>query len=162
MIVWAALLFLAGVVLILAEFIIPGLICGVIGAGLVIAGGAIACRAYPDYVLFIVLGELAGVFAAIILGMYILSRTRIAKGLILDNTQQAQAGWVASESDDSLVGAEGEVFSALRPAGTIVVNGKRVDAVADGSFIGKGAKIRVIEVHGSRVVVEKAQEENSS
>jgi membrane-bound ClpP family serine protease len=30
--------------------------------------------------------------------------------------------------------------------------------VADGSFIDKGRRIRVIEVHGSRVVVEAAEE----
>jgi membrane-bound serine protease (ClpP class) len=37
-----------------------------------------------------------------------------------------------------------------------VVNGKRVDAVSDGSFIDKGARVRVIEVQGARVVVELA------
>jgi len=155
MIAWAVILFIAGVVLILAEFIVPGLICGALGGMLVIGSGAIGCYLYPDLALMIILGELAGVFAAIILGMYILSRTRAAKGLILEHSQQAEAGWVASDTDTSLAGTEGEVFTALRPAGTIVVNGKRVDAVADGSFIDKGERVRVIEIHGNRVVVEK-------
>ena len=126
-----------------------------LGGMLVIGSGAIGCYLYPDFALMIILGELAGVFAAIILGMYILSRTRAAQGLILEHSQHAEAGWVASDTDTSLEGAEGEVFTALRPAGTIIINGKRVDAVADGSFIDKGEKVRVIEIHGNRVVVEK-------
>ena len=62
---------------------------------------------------------------------------------------------MAADSDISLDGTEGEVYSALRPAGTIIIDKKRIDAVANGSFIDKGARVRVIEVRGSRVVVEE-------
>jgi membrane-bound serine protease (ClpP class) len=87
--------------------------------------------------------------------MYLLARTRAGKHLILSTSQQAAAGWVSVDTDASLIGAEGEVHSALRPAGTVNINGKRVDAVSEGSFIDKGARVRVLEVHGSRVVVEQ-------
>jgi membrane-bound serine protease (ClpP class) len=155
MITWVLILFAGGMVLILAEFIVPGMICGILGGLLVISSAGLGCYTYPDYTWTIIVGELAGVFASIILGMFLLSRTRAGKNLILSSSQQADAGWVAAASDAALTDAEGEVFTALRPAGTILVHGKRIDAVSDGTFIDKGAKVRVIAVHGSRVVVEQ-------
>lgn len=155
---WLAILYAAGIVLILAEFIVPGMICGILGATLVIASGVIACLRFPEYTVLIVVGELIGVIVAVIIGMFLLSKTRAGKKLILESSQQAEAGWVANESDKSLIGTTGEVFTALRPAGTILINHKRIDAVSDGSFIDKGIRVRVIEVHGSRVVVEPARE----
>ncbi len=152
---WVVVLYVAGLVLILAEFIVPGMICGILGASFVLASGAIACHTYPDYALFIVLGEAIGVLIAIAIGMYMLSRTRAGKTLILQSSQQANAGWVAHETDRSLMGATGEVYSALRPAGMIMIDGKRIDAVSDGAFIDKGTRVRVIEASGSRVVVEQ-------
>jgi membrane-bound serine protease (ClpP class) len=155
MITWVLILFAGGMVLILAEFIVPGMICGILGGLLVLSSAGLGCYTYPDYTWTIILSELVGVFAAVVLGMFLLARTRAGKNLILSSSQQADAGWVAAESDASLVGAQGEVFTALRPAGTILIHGKRVDAVSDGTFIDKGATVRVIEVHGSRVVVEQ-------
>jgi len=155
MIAWAILLFIAGMVLILAEFIVPGLICGILGGILVLASGIVAVTAYPDYILFITVAEVIGVCLSIVLGMYLLARTRAGKHLVLSDSQQQDAGWVAADSNLALVGAEGKAFTPLRPAGSIMVDGKRIDAVANGSFIEKGSKIRVLEVHGSRVVVEK-------
>ena len=158
MTVWLAIMYGAGIVLILAEFIVPGMICGILGGAMVIASAVIGCRTFPEYSVMIVVGEIVGVFISVVFGMFLLSRTRAGKRLILDSSQQAGAGWVAAESDTSLLDAHGEVFTALRPAGTIMVNGKRIDAVSDGTFIDKGVRVRVLEVHGSRVVVEPARD----
>ncbi len=154
MIGWAVILFAGGVTLLLAEFVIPGMVCGILGTALIIGSAVVASQAYPDYIPLILLAELLGVVAAVLVGMYFLPRSRAAKHLILTDSQDPAAGWVASDTD-AIVGAEGTVFTALRPAGTIVVNGKRMDAVANGSFIDKGEPIRIIEAHGSRVVVER-------
>ena len=158
MITWVLILFAAGMALILAEFVMPGMICGIIGGSLVLASGVMGCYAYPEYVMWIVVGELLGVVITVMLGMLVFSKTRAGKVLVLNTSQQADAGWVASDSDTSLIGARGEVLTALRPAGTILVNDKRVDAVSEGVFIDKGARVRVIAVHGSRVVAEQADE----
>jgi len=147
---WAALLYLGGLILILAEFLIPGLVAGTLGFIMIVASAVMVAMLYPDSMLLIIPAEVLGVFTAIAAGMYVL-RTRAGKGLVLDTTQE---GYVAADSDTALLNARGTVFTALRPAGTILVNGKRIDAVANGFFIDKGSAIRVIEVHGSRVVVE--------
>ncbi len=159
MIGWAVVLFAAGMALILAEFIVPGLICGIIGSCLVIASGVVASYVYPDQIPLIILVELVGVAITIVLGILLLSKSPAGKRLIMSGEQRPEAGWVAADSDSTLVGAVGTAHTMLRPAGTIMVDGKRVDAVANGGFIEQGRAIRVLEVHGSRVVVEEAGRE---
>ena len=157
---WVAIfLYFAGVVLVLAEFLVPGGICGTVGGIFVVVSGVLGCMAAPDHAVFIIVGEVIGIVASIVIGIHLLPKSRLGKSLILVHSQNAEAGWVAAESDESLVGQQGEVVTALRPAGTIIVGGKRIDAVSDGQFINKGAAVRVTEVHGSRVVVEQTEAE---
>ena len=109
-----------------------------------------------EYRYFVVLGELIGLVASFFLGMYLLSRTRIGDHLVMHKRLKASDGWVAPSEDLALVGSEGDVLTALRPAGSITVEGRRIDAVSVGEFIDKGARICVIEVEGNRVVVEES------
>lgn len=155
--IWVVILYVAGLVLVLAEFLIPGMIAGVVGTSLIIASAIVAVRDVPEYAFFIILAEVVGVALGVMLGMYLMSRSRLGRRLVLQTSQDASDGWVASDSDQSLQGAEAQVFTALRPAGTIVVAGRRIDAVSDGTFIDAGERVRVIEVHGSRVVVERIE-----
>jgi membrane-bound serine protease (ClpP class) len=74
------------------------------------------------------------------------------------HAQLAEAGYVSAVSDASLLNHTGRVLTALRPSGTIVVDNKRVDAVSEGVFIEEGTRVRVMQVHGSRVVVEALEE----
>jgi membrane-bound ClpP family serine protease len=56
---------------------------------------------------------------------------------------------------EDLVGAEGLALSLLRPSGIAQLNERRYDVVTRGEMIEKGARIRVIEVSGNRIVVTK-------
>ena len=158
--IWVVILFAAGIILVLAEFLIPGMVAGILGTTMIIASAIVAIVNFPEAALVVIIGELAGVAAAVVLGIWLMSRSIVARRLVLQNSQDAGAGWVAVESDMSLKGADGKVFTPLRPAGTIIIKGRRIDAVSDGTFIDAGETVRVIEVNGSRVVVErKAQGE---
>lgn len=158
MILWVLLFFVTGILLIFAEFFLPGLVLGTIGGILLIISGALGVYHYPDYALFIIIGEVAGVGLGVVLGFYVLSRTRAGDLLIQREAQFAEAGYVSAESDMSLLNCEGTVLTTLRPAGTIMVGDKRVDAVSDGTFIDAKKRVIVTEVHGSRVVVEEIKE----
>ena len=137
MIWWVALFFIAGMVLIISAIL--------------------GIYSYPDYGLFIIIGELLGVGASLVLGFVILTRTPAANLLTLKDAQTQEAGYVSASSDLALLNQEGMVLTALRPAGTITIGDKRVDAVSNGTFIDKGTRVRVLEVHGSRVVVEPVE-----
>jgi membrane-bound serine protease (ClpP class) len=156
MIWWVVFFFIVGIFLILLEFFLPGFVCGTVGVVFLVISSGIAIYHYPQSSVFIIVGEALAAVVCIIFGFYVLPRSPLGRALILDTSQKQEAGWVSDVTDPNLVGALGEVFTALRPAGTIIVNGKRLSAVSNGEFIEDGAAVRVIEVHGNRIVVEPA------
>ncbi|MEE9211232.1 MAG: NfeD family protein [Phycisphaeraceae bacterium] len=52
------------------------------------------------------------------------------------------------------VGDAGRVVTRLRPTGRATFNGQIVDVVSVGDWIDTGQPVRVVEVHGNRIVVE--------
>ncbi len=56
-------------------------------------------------------------------------------------------------------GARGLAASALRPAGTVEIDGRLVDVVTDGSWVPRGAAVVVVSVEGNRVVVRPLADE---
>ena len=154
MIGWVLLFFIAGMCMILAEFLLPGGVLGMLGALLVLTSAALGVYAYPEQAVLIIFGELTGAALSVILGFWVLTRTRALKLLTLQTSQRAEDGFVSAVSDLSLVGREGVAVTALRPSGVIRVGDERLDAVTDGGFVEEGRPVRVLEVHGSRIVVE--------
>ena len=151
---WVLLLYFGGLILIVAEFIVPGAVCGVVGGVAVISSAILGCTYYPDYRFVVIMGEFIGVVIGVLLGLYLFPRSPLGKAMVLADGQNPDRGWVAAPSDRTLLHQIGEVFTPLRPAGTVLVNNRRVDAVSTGDLIDRGEKVRVIEVRGSRVVVE--------
>lgn len=158
MIFWVLLFFITGVLLIFVEFFLPGLVLGTLGGLFLLISTTLGVYYYSDYAVFIVIGELAGASLGIVLGFWVISRTRAGDWIIQRESQNVNAGYVSAESDNSLLNCEGTVLTALRPAGTIMVGDKRVDAVSNGTFIEEKKRVLVTEVHGSRVVVEAIEE----
>jgi len=156
---WILILFAAGIALILAEFFVPGGICGAFGGVSLLVSAGMAIYHYPDYAIFIVVGEFIAALISVVLGLYLFPHTFAGKRMILQSDQPSDEGWVASTSDDTLIGQEGRAFTTLRPAGTVAFAGRRVGAVTSGEFIEQGSRVRVIEVRGNRIVVEAAGEE---
>ena len=155
MLTWVILLFVAGVILIFAEFLLPSGLSGGAGTLMILGSVTLGLYHFPDQAVWIIGGETFGVMLGIAMGIFALSKG-MGKTLMLDTTQAAEDGYVNVETDTALIGATGETMTALRPAGTILVDGKRIDAVSDGTFIDEHANVRVIEVNGNRVVVELA------
>lgn len=156
MIWWVGFFFVVGILLILVEFILPGLVCGILGGVFLVVSCGIALYHFPQYGLFIIFGEGIAAVLCIGLGFYFFPRSMVGRAMILVADQPQDEGWVSDASDPALLGMLGEVFTDLRPAGTVTINGKRVNAVSSGEYIVRGVAVRVIEVHGNRVVVEEA------
>lgn len=155
---WAVIiLFVAGIVLLFSEFFIPGAIVGTVGVILIVASCGYGWYLYPDLGLFIVLGEFVGLVVCVGAGFYVISNTRMRDFLVLSARQDAAKGWRSPAQSPDLVGKTGTVSTALRPAGKIVIGDQRIDAVSNGTFIDADAEVRVIEVEGHRVVVERAE-----
>ncbi|GMV99866.1 MAG: hypothetical protein AMXMBFR84_10050 [Candidatus Hydrogenedentota bacterium] len=156
---WTLVFFVLGISLLLLEFIMPGGICGGLGILMLIVSGGVGVYSYPDLWYLIVVGEIFGAAVSVCAGIYMLPRTRFASHMVLSATQNNEEGYVSDESRQEWLGALGKAYTPLRPSGTIVLRDERVGAVTNGDYIEEGTMVRVVEVHGNRVVVERAHED---
>ena len=145
------ILLAAGALLLFAESVLPGMIAGLAGACRLIAA------VVEGYVRFgartgnlILFGVLAGLVFGFWLWLKYFPNSRMAKVFI----SRKVVGEIGTEKPE-LLDQTGTALSALRPAGTAVINGKRVDVVTEGQMIDPGAPVRVIAVEGMRVVVRQ-------
>jgi membrane-bound serine protease (ClpP class) len=150
-------LFIIGVILILAEvFIIPGFgIAGVSGITAVLIS---LFFIFPNTSIAINV-LLAVILFTLVIAIFMLKKfgsSRFWKRISLESNSK---NYFSSSSKKDYLDQEAETLSKLRPAGTIEIDGKRVDAVSDGAFIEKGKKVKVISVSGSRIVVREISEE---
>lgn len=148
-------LFIAGIILILSEFFLPGAIMGILGFLLIVASTITGIQKFPEYSLFIIVGEVMGLVGGILFGMFLITKTKLQNLVVMGDIMSAEDGYSGPAQDPELVGKVGLAHTALRPAGTVMVNDERIDAVSDGTFIDLGAEVRVIQVEGYRVVVEE-------
>lgn len=176
-----AMLIASGILLVgLEVFVIPGFgVAGVLGTLTLIAGLMLAMveLSVPLDVAF-ELGyvrdqfESAAIRVGIALVVLVIGAFAFAKYLpgsfvgnkIILNTQfDNAAGYVAgvNASQQALVGKRGTAQSALRPSGIGTFDGKRVDVVAQGSYIAKDSAIEVLRVDFNRVVVAEVGDEAS-
>lgn len=61
-----------------------------------------------------------------------------------------------------LVGQVGVAKSEMLPSGAIRIDGRTIDAVTEGMPVELGQQVRVMEVHGNRVVVRPVEAESPS
>ena len=149
--VWCLLV--AGLILIVAEMFLPGLIAGSIGALCLLASVVLCFMATnPLFGTIYLIGVIIATVAVVALGLKYFPRTAYGKKMVLESHSGD-----ADESEwlQTLRGKQGVAHTNLRPAGTAMFDGKRVDVVSEGMMVSKGSAIEVIEVEGSRVVVRK-------
>ena len=82
-------------------------------------------------------------------------RTRkVWNKLILGQKLDSASGYDSADpSLTHLLGKQGTAQTTLRPSGSAIIEGNRVDVVTNGEFINAGTAIKVVLVEGVRVVV---------
>jgi membrane-bound ClpP family serine protease len=156
----ALIFFIAGVVLLTVEMFMPGI--GIFGGlGLICF---VLCVVFQAKTLTEALVLLLIIAVVIIAFALILARSfkkgRIYRsGIVLKNEQSREEGFVASSSMSRFAGMRGASLTMLRPAGTAVFGGERIDVLTEGEFIPAGTPVEVARVEGPRVFVKKAQAE---
>lgn len=79
-------------------------------------------------------------------------------GIFLRQATSRAAGYIAGQVRSELIGTEGIALTDLRPAGSARIGGERLDVVAEGGFISRGARVRVVRSEPYRLVVEAVEE----
>jgi membrane-bound ClpP family serine protease len=145
---------LAGVVVIIAEIILP-------------SGGLLSVMAallfgYSLYQVFTVVSVAAGacfVAADIILIpiLVITGLKLLAKSPVTLRRELSSEDGVTSQSPEmeTYMGKAGVALTDLRPAGAARISGKRLDVVTRGDYLDKGAEIIVYKIEGNQIIVNR-------
>lgn len=161
-IVWSILLLVAGLLLILVEVFVPsGGILAFLSIATVVAAVATAFYNRGAEVGTIFLLVTAVAVPIVLTGaLRYWPHTAIGKRVLLDipTEEEVLPDTPQLRQLRELVGKVGVAKSMMLPSGAVSVEGVTYDAVSEGVAIEVGQRVRVIEVHGNRVVVSPTEE----
>jgi membrane-bound ClpP family serine protease len=160
--VWAVLLLLVGFALAVMDILVP-------------SGGIFAFLALVAVIVSVVLGfftsstfgvvvlavALVGIPVVVIVALKVLPDTPIGRRVLLQAPTQEE---VLPDPEqrrtlESLVGRSGRAKSKMLPSGIVTIDNRSYDAVGEGQPIDVGQAVRVIEVRGQRLIVERLGDE---
>lgn len=168
---WEIVLFIVGVILIILEiFVIPGFgVSGISGIVLVVfsLGSALIGNVGLEFpgidhlsraIWTMAITLVLAIALFISLARYIPSNKYLGRLVLLTRSgdgSDPEISDIYSNGETEMIDSVGEALTPLRPSGTIMINGKRVDVVSEGSYIDKGEQVKVVAVNGSRIVVAR-------
>lgn len=159
---WAVLLLGAGLLLVLAEALVPSMgVLGAMAAACIVGAQVFAWRESSSTgVTFLIV---SGILVPIVVmgGMKAFPRTPLGRKMVAQGFT-FEDGRAIDARDSGLIGQEGVVEATLRPAGVARLAGRRVDVVSRGQRIDVGARVRVVELTGNRVVVTPVEDEEQA
>jgi membrane-bound serine protease (ClpP class) len=155
MIVGAILLLIAAVGLVVAELFLPthGLLA-------VLAFLCAAASVYMAYLASPAAGLAFGILMLVAspLAFYgavrIYPRTAVGRKVLLQQPAATSGFDQETEQLAALVGRQGVAMTLLRPAGSVEIDGRMIDAMSEDAVIEAGARIEVIRVSGMKVFVK--------
>ncbi len=154
----AIVLLLLGIILIAAEFFVPGGILGSLGIGAIIGSLFMSGYDLGHMSMSIGIAFLVTLVAAVILFRRIGMDKGIFRHIILKDSTTTEQGYVSAVNRLELLGLEGVALTPLRPSGIGLFDNERIDVVSEGGFINKDKIIKVVKVEGVRVVVKETNE----
>ncbi len=90
-----------------------------------------------------------------------LPKTAVGRKFVLgkppENRESIVTAPSAGTTGESVVGRVGTAATELRPAGLILLDGERLDAVTDGEYVERGTEVRVVRLEGNRIIVEATE-----
>nr|WP_242403717.1 NfeD family protein [Paenibacillus pini] len=148
------LLFIVGLILMILEMFIPSMgILGILGSISLVAG--VVRAAYDTSHALLSLGiAFAAAVVVIVIVAFVFKERGIWNRFILSESLTKEQGFTPTASREILLGKTGTSVTPLRPAGTVLIEGDRIDVVTDGEFIGSNSEVTVVRVEGSRIVVK--------
>jgi membrane-bound serine protease (ClpP class) len=175
---WEIVVIILGLALIAVEvFVIPGFgVAGISGMILLVFGllasfipaepgkddffhipNLPATYEYLEYGIYSIGSGLVGALILMALWVKYMPRTSLGSKIIAPNPTPAQVTVDDPYKTVARVGDEGKATSPLRPVGRARFGDMLVDVVSEGDYIQPGEKVRVMERHGNRIVVRRAE-----
>jgi membrane-bound serine protease (ClpP class) len=151
----AAVCLVTALILIVVELLVPSFgTVGMVAAGVLIAGAVAAFAAGLMWGAIYVALAVAGIPLAVRAGIRALPNTPIGRRVILAGpVTPGHAGAVPAEKLRRLEHASGTTVTDLRPVGTAIVGGERIDVEAEADWIDANTAVQVVRIDGMRIVV---------
>ena len=144
---------LMGALLIFVELFIPGMVAGICGAIALLAAIVLSYANYGaekgNAMLAVVLLASVVFFAWWMRAFF---QSRLGRRWTLQETVPQDPN---PQRFSGLENQLGRALTSLRPAGTALVDGRRIDVIAESGLIEAGEPVRVVRVEGPKVVVRK-------
>lgn len=145
-------LIILGALLLFAETLLPGMVAGTLGLVCLIGAVVIAYTDLgPAVGNWVVLVEAVGFGFGLVFWFKYFPSSRLARPYV----SQGTIGNIDIARND-LLNKEGIAKTQLRPSGTAIIDGERVDVVTEGNLIEPGTNLKVVAVEGMRVVVRES------
>lgn len=156
------ILLVIGIALIILEiFVFPGFgVAGILGA--LSMGAGIFLALLGDYYnsddllrasMIFGFSLLILVIAPFLLVRYLPKGKSRLDGVMLSASTTKESGYISGVPRSDLVGKVGTAYTDLRPAGTAVFDGERIDVVCETGFITRGTAVQVIGAEPYRTIV---------
>lgn len=159
MLIWAFGLLLASLVILALELFVPsGGILGLLAGALSIASVVCFWRVSPGWGITSLAGLLILTPLVFTFFVKVWPDTTMGRKMILAEDDREIERRALEETEertrgDSLVGVQGKAVTDLRPVGVVILDGQRVEALAEGVWIEAGQPVRVTHVEGARIKV---------
>jgi membrane-bound ClpP family serine protease len=150
-------LFIAGVILVAVELLVPSGLLGVLG-GLCLVAGVVTA--------FVQLGTVGGSAATAIafvigavtlyLEFVLLPKSRLARKFSMTDTVSGRSQ--PDVADRAVIGREVVAVTTLAPSGFVDLDGKRYEAFSQSGHVAPGARLRIVELDNFRLVVTQIKE----
>jgi membrane-bound ClpP family serine protease len=146
------LFLIVGLIFLLVEILVtPGIVLGVIGIGFMSFG---VFKSYTAYGTFIGNIVLVSTFAVTIFIVFLALKGGVWKRMASKNVISGKAH--EDVKDLVSIGDAGKTLSALRPSGTAVIGGKKVEVHTQGEPIDSSTEVVVINISRNKILVKQS------
>ncbi|MGE7982500.1 NfeD family protein [Solibacillus sp. NPDC093137] len=149
------IIFVIGLILLIAELFVPGGIIGIIGGALMIGSLLFAGESFVHMAYSILIAMIIAGIGMVILMKFFGKKLHMFNRLVLRDATTTEEGYVSNKNRIELIGKTGQAITPLRPSGTVIVDQDRLDVVTQGGYIDAGKTVEVVKVEGSRIVVRE-------
>jgi membrane-bound serine protease (ClpP class) len=153
---WAVMLFIIGIGLLIIEMTIPGFgVFGVSGIVAILAGLVFSASNPVKGMISVGIAVVTALVAVPVLwktlgGSHLFRRIVLTEKVVDEDVEHSEISQLSH-----LVGKTGTAITILRPAGIVDIDGIKYDVVSDGECILPGAKVKVVEAVGTKIVVTR-------
>ena len=160
---WGCILFGVALVLLIIEFLVPsGGLIGIL-TGIAAVGSITAFFRYDQtWGIAVTLGYIVLTPIVLLFLFKFWINSPLAGQMILggraaidpeQSEREERQRWAQREALKALIGVEGKTETALRPVGTVRINGQRVDGLAEHGIIEADTRVVVTEIYDNQIKV---------